>query len=88
MLQSVRNACRLRQGNGFGIRYRDASPSYISDACLRRGPCQKTLAAALVSADMLRQLIDLGPSLAIYEPSSKGNLTLIRRSPFTLSQNA
>lgn len=44
-------------------------------------PYQKTLAAALVSADMLRQLIDLGPSLAIYEPSSKGNLTLVKRSP-------
>jgi glycosyltransferase involved in cell wall biosynthesis len=44
-------------------------------------PNRKTLAATLLSAGMLRQLIDLGPFLEVYESSGNGDLRLVSRSP-------
>lgn len=42
-------------------------------------PYQKTLAARLMSAGMLRQLIEVVPRLEIHEPDGEGNLELVKR---------
>jgi starch synthase len=48
---------------------------------LGRAPYQKTLAASLLSAGMLRQVVDLGPCLDIYEPNGNGGLGRVKSFP-------
>jgi len=44
-------------------------------------PYQKTLAASLLSAEILRQVIDLGPYLDIREPNGTGDLESVKSFP-------
>jgi glycosyltransferase involved in cell wall biosynthesis len=48
---------------------------------LGAAPYQKTLAAKLMSARMLRQLIEVVPNLEILEPDDEGNLELVKTFP-------
>ncbi len=54
---------------------------------LGTAPYQKTLAASLLTAEMLRQVIDLAPYIGIQEPNGDGKLERVRSFPrYTLSK--
>jgi starch synthase len=63
-----------------------ADPVSVTVA-LGTAPYQKTLAASLLSAGMLRQVIDLAPYIGIREPNSQGKLERVKSFPgYTLTK--
>jgi glycosyltransferase involved in cell wall biosynthesis len=50
-------------------------------------PWQKTLAASLLQAGMLRRVVGSGPNLEILEPNASGSLEVIQRFPINRAAN-